>query len=551
MTLADYYLGDERVVLLPIEHLTPAGMSGPLAALLAARRGWSPARVALFNRGFDLYWQRTAALAARTSSWAPPRLRHVALVSAPLAVRPYAQLLNTSAWTLYESDVDPDRSHPELAAYLLAHGDRMTATGEVATAAVHNAAWWLERSDEECAAFAAAAARSPRPDAEGLRALAAATEWLRRLRHETLRPPVVASPHRPIPGTGLLVPQALEAEPPALVQCWAAVARRAVGTYYAAWRAPDPGAVRALCDWLAGTAPPLLVTAERGRVVWDPETPARLGALRDLLKRAGGAAVRAVAADLAVVDRRTRAFLAALRDPAALPAPAPDTEQSGYAYLHRARGLIAYNLHESGMERLDGPDLPYARAMLGARTVHEWAHLAVTAGWVPRTVSDERFAALAAALAGALEDAIAAAPAAARRAAARDLDALAAGGPAGAALASLLLTRLPDYQANLVAWRFLDEAERETYVRHNVRTLRGLYGPAELWRALVRYLYEYQYLGLSAVADPRAYFLRSTWFDADFLDAGVLTEERFAALAAAVGRLCACHAVDERQVRLP
>ena len=74
------------------------------------------------------------------------------------------------------------------------------------------------------------------------------------------------------------------------------------------------------------------------------------------------------------------------------------------------------------MERLHGPALPYARAMLGARTAHEWAHLAVAAGWVPRTVvARASTRALRAALAAALDAAIAAAPAAVRRATAADL----------------------------------------------------------------------------------------------------------------------------------
>ena len=53
----------------PIEHLTPIGMSGEFAALLAARRGWRPAQVALFDAGFSLYWTRSAALARRTATW--------------------------------------------------------------------------------------------------------------------------------------------------------------------------------------------------------------------------------------------------------------------------------------------------------------------------------------------------------------------------------------------------------------------------------------------------------------------------------------------------
>jgi hypothetical protein len=70
---------------------------------------------------------------------------------------------------------------------------------------------------------------------------------------------------------------------------------------------------------------------------------------------------------------------------------------------------------------------------------------------------------------------------------------------------------------------------------------------------LIRYLVEYQYLrphlGLTLIPDARAYFVASTWFDADFLHNGVLDDARFAALVAAVGRLCECYAVDERRFR--
>jgi hypothetical protein len=114
---------------------------------------------------------------------------------------------------------------------------------------------------------------------------------------------------------------------------------------------------------------------------------------------------------------------------------------------------------------------------------------------------------------------------------------------------------MPDWRANLVARAFLTEAEGETYVRHNVRTLRGDYPAPQLWRMLIRYLFEYQYLspalGMTRVPDPRDFLFASTWFADDFLATGVLDEARFDALAAAVARLCACHAVDLGALRLP
>lgn len=552
MTLEDYYFDDARLILVPIEQLTPGGMRPEFAALLQVRLGWDSQRIDLFNTAFSLYWTRTAALASQTRTWAPPRIRHVGLVKDPLAVLPYVQLLNTSAWTLYESDFDPALSNPEFAAYLLVHGDRMALTGEVTTAALHNAAYWFDRTDRECAAFADAAARSPRPDAAAFQTLAVATPWLRQLYHEGLRPAPANTALRAIPGTGLLVPHAVEALPPALVQQWTSVAQIAVAAFHAAWRAPDRVAAASLCDWFAGEAPRLLVTGQGGRIVWDPETPDRLGALRRELRNASGAAVSDIAADLRVSDRHTQTFHAALIEPAALPRPHPDTEQRGYSYLHRDRGLIAYNLHEAGMERLLGPTLPYARAMLGARTVHEWAHLAVDAGWVPQTAPAQCVADLTADLGNALDAAIAAAPRAARAQTAIDLLALqATASSPGDALAQILLTRVPDYQANLLACRFMSAVERETYVRHNIRTLRGQYPADQLWRMLVRYLCEYQYLAFSEVADRRAYFLTSTWFDTDFIATGILDEARFVALTEAVAALHATYTVDETRFRTP
>lgn len=550
LTLADYYFLDRRLLLIPIEQLTPQGMRTEFASLLHVRAAWNQDRITLFNTAFALYWTRTMELAARTRSWASPRLRHVGVVRDARGVRPYVQLLNTSAWMLYESDFDPAVSHPEFAAYLLVHGDRMAQSGEVSSAAVHGAAYWLDRSDDECAAFAAAAARSPRPDAAGCRAIAAALPWLRELHHDELRPATPGTAVHSIPGTGLLVPRRLEQQPVALAQEWTTVARNAVAAFHRTWQQSGAGAVATLTNWLAAEAPPLLITSRAGRIVWDPGNPERLGAVRSELRGASGAAVQDILADLQVIARHTRGFIDSLVDPHALPPPAANTQQNGYSYMHHQRRLIAYNLHEPGMERLQGPALPYARAMLGARTVHEWAHLAVDAGWVPQAVPAPLVADLVTALAAQLDAVVAAAPAPIRTRTAQDLHALRAGASPGHALARILLTRLPDYQANLLACRFLDLAERETYIRHNIRTLRGLYTPAQLWRMLVRYLSEYQYLAFSAVADRVEFFLRSTWFDADFLAAGVLDRTGFLSLVAAVQDICATYRVDESRFRV-
>lgn len=466
-------------------------------------------------------------------------------------MRPYVQLLNTTTWLLYACDLDPATSHAEFLAYLLAHGDRMAATGEVTQAAVHNAPWWFDRTDAECAAFAEAAARSTRPDADAFRALAASIPWLRRLRHERLDPPLIQSPHRSIPGTGLLVPRALEAEPPALVARWTQVAGAAVQRFHAHWRRTDPAAATRLTDWLATTAPPLLVIGQGERILWDPEQSQRIGAVRDVLRRADAVAVEAIAADLATIDEHTRRFHSVLVTPEELPAPAANTTHSGLTFLHRTRRLVGYGLFEAGMERLQGPSLPYEPAMVGARTFHEWAHLADTAGWVPRTTAPDDWRARRAALAAQLEGVVARAPAAVRRATAVDLADLAAGGPLGDAMVRIMVSRLPDFRANLLARRFMSDAERETYVRHNIRTLHGEYPAPRRWRMLLRYLFEFQYLRFSLIDDPRAFFLHSTSFADDCLASGLCDDATFDALAAAMGALCDAYAVDETRFRFP
>ncbi|MGH7785274.1 MAG: hypothetical protein ACRERC_00310, partial [Candidatus Binatia bacterium] len=140
-----------------------------------------------------------------------------------------------------------------------------------------------------------------------------------------------------------------------------------------------------------------------------------------------------------------------------------------------------------------------------------------------------------------------------RAATAGDLAALVGSEPGaaspGAALARLIERRMADYQSNLLAARYLDQAERETYVRQNVRTLRAEYPAARRWRLLARYLYEIQYLRFSAVADPHAFFVHSTWCDADLFASGAISEPRFEALVAAVASLCDAYAVDESRFR--
>jgi hypothetical protein len=133
--------------------------------------------------------------------------------------------------------------------------------------------------------------------------------------------------------------------------------------------------------------------------------------------------------------------------------------------------------------------------MLGARTMHEWAHLAVDAGWVPCVAGDAELGApwpiRPRSLADVNRRGAAGDPYAHRR---RSREVGRDGTPADG-LARIFLARISDYKANLLAQRFLARDEIETYVRHNIRTLRFTYAPASALSDVDRYLFELQYLG--------------------------------------------------------
>ena len=552
MTSPDYYFAHDDLFVIPIEHLSPAGISVAMQHWLGERGRATGGWIALFNDAFRLYRARVAALAARAPQhWFPPRLQHVCVVTAPRRVRPYFQPLNKCSWLLQATDFDPEISTVEFATYQFVHAERMGLLQEVTQTAVWNLAYWLERNDAEIAAFCDGCARSPRPDAAGFRALAEAMPWIRRLHHRTVRPPRVVTPEPPVElaHTGLLMPRAQQPQLDHLVRRWTLAAQSAMEAFHATYARRGRDRAGELCAWLGEHRPSVLVTGGDGRVVWDPERPTEMRAIRAALGGLGEAAANSLRADLAIVAERTRRFLGSLRAPAELPPPHADTAQNGLSYMHVTRRMIAYNLHEPGMERLRVPAPPYERFMLAARTIHEWGHLAVDAGWVPvaaaRRAEHEQ---LSAALADRFEAIHRDAPAAVRTHTAGETARLTRDGTSiGGALARIALARLPDYQANLLARRYLEPAELETYIRNNVYSLALDYPSTALFVRLARYAYEYQYLRLSQVDDPLTYFLDSTWIRDEYLARQIVGEAPLLGLLEAVGALCDCYAVDETQ----
>lgn len=553
--LDDYAFSQDGLFVIPIEGLVPAGLSEAQREVLE-RRGPLPAGwTELFDQAFRAYWTRAADLARRAPRhWFPPRVQNVCIVTRPAAVRPYFQPFHRSSWLLYASDFDPSESNVELGAFLFLQAERAGLARALVPAFAQNLSYWLLRSDGEVDLFRAAARACSRPDAEGYRALADALPWLRELRHVELAPAKLAVPggHATIPGTGLSVPRSALPRLEELLATWGRVAQGVVDRHYAGCARRTRDHAGELADWLREAAPRVLVTGADNALLWDPERPEEVAGLLAELAEIPDAAAASLRADLELAGRRSQRFVDALRAPEELPPPDPrSADQNGLCYMHLERGEIAYNLRESGMQRLREPAPPFERALLGARAVHEWGHRAAAAGWIDVPEARRaRWEELVAETAALHERILAAAPAALRRLCASSLARLTRGHASpGPALVRFSLGRVEDFQSNLLSQRFLEPEERETYVRNQVRSLARELPPEAAFERLARYAYEIQYLRFSAVPDPLAYFLRSTWFAEQYLAPGIVSEDDFHRLCATMGRLCDLYAVDEARFR--
>ena len=548
-SLKRFYFHDPRAFVIPVEHLNDAGMSAEFAGWLKQERNIDQEWIELFNDAFATYRQRAAELEQKNpENWFPPRKQNVCVVIDERATRPYYQPFNKCSWLMYASDFDARSSHRELACYLFLHTERLGLAQNPAAAVAHNLGYWLLRSDDEVAAFADAASRCTRPDAEAFVALAKSLEWIRKMHHPTLRP-LLSKPEEPVgqlPQSGLIATASMQPLLVELVGAFRASVTEVAQRYFAHFAAPP--ASTELCDWLKANRPSVLLTGAGGDILWDPEEHADTARLADAIGGIPTAAAHSIRADIEVAHDRTRRFLAAIRDPDALALPGEDIEQSGLTYIHAHRKLIAYNVFEPDMNRTAEPAAPYERLMLGARTLHEWAHLAVDAAIVRVVPGREgELADAEQAFADRLQEIVDAAPDALAEVAEEERQRTGARS-LGLGLKDTVLGRIDDYLANMLARRLLNTEEMETYVRQQVTSL--VQEDAGPFGQIARHSYELQYLALSAVDDPMRYFNQSTWFPNTFVDAGIVTMARFEALVAAMRSICACYAIDSERVAL-
>jgi hypothetical protein len=553
MDLRRFYFAHRELFVIPVEHLGEGGMSDTMAQAVREDRGLGDAWIELCNRAYATYWARATALHAHApESWFPPRLQNLCIVVEPAGVRPYFQPFHKSSWVLYASDFDPAVSNLEHAVYQLLHAERLGTSRDMAMAVICGMSYWLVREDAEIEAFCTACHRSPRPDAVAFVRLAEAMPWIRTLWHDPLRrpPPELLPTLRRVREAGLWIPAQVQPQLQALVPALrgdaAAVLERYLATAAAA-PATDPAVAMAespvgfVCEWLRQARPPLLVTDERDAVLWDPEAPDELRSLAEALAGIGGRVAQSLRDDLAVVGERSQSFLGSLRHPERLPRPGDDVDQDGGVYVHARRPLMVYSLAQPGLDPRREAAPPYHRLLVGARTIHEWGHLAEEAGWVglPPARRAEHEAAQREIVA-AVDGLLAQAPAPFVRAAAEETRA--ANRQPGALVCELVLTRMSDFLSNLLARHYLPLEELEAYVRANVHTHIG--EETRPLHLLARHAYEYQYLSLGRIDDPLRYFLRSTWFSDYFVDTGLVPLPYLLRLLQAVARVCGCYEVD-------
>ncbi len=534
----------------PLEVLGPCGVSPEFAAQVTAAGLIRESVLNCLGRAFAAFWERSIALhEADPAHWFPPRAQHICFIRKGAEVRPYFQPIYNSSWLLYEVDVDPDTSSLELATYLFFHAERMSWRREVLAAYEETLPYWLLRTEEEIADFHQGCFLSTRPDAAAFRALAEALPWIRSLYHVRLRPPALTFPSGLVTlgRSGLLAPRQDLREWEKLKTTWQQSAERVVERHYGLYAKRTRRSANLLCRWLSERKPEVLIVGQGLDVVWEPARPRETTKLKRSLPDLSPEVAESIRADLEVIDAHSRRFLRAVCAP--LPQQWPNIEPGGLCFLWRERPIIAYRLQEPGMDRLRLPAPPYERLMLGARTMHEWGHLAATAGWVGVTAErTDEWRRTCERLEELCTRVVRDAPPSLRASLGNELDRLAKEGSVARALASIVHARMEDYRANVVAREFLSRLELETYVRNNVTCLQQSMRPTAIFQRLVRYAYEFQYLGLIGLDDPWRYLCASTWFDREYWVSGAVARSLTEELFACVADLCAMQWIDPRKL---
>ncbi len=548
MELAPFYFDHEGCFLLPLEHLSPRGMSSELRAEVLARGLLPEPSADLFDAAVALAFDRLGALhRAAPDSHLPPRLTNVMVVRDAETTRPYFQPFVQMCSVVYATDLDPAQSSAEHAAFQLLVAERLGQLRRYGLALLASLPLLLSLTPEQAAGFTRGACLSERPDRATSHRLA---ELLPSLRANLVAEGAGLEGEPPegygrVRGTTLAALRTFAPELAALGKLAEGAATSVACAYLerqaaASGRHEDEAVAR-----LERERPLVLVTAESGEILWDPERPAEVAALRAALEGIGRLPAESLGRDLATVDRATRRFLGLLRDPDALVVPVQSLEEAGGVFIHHTRRLVAYSLVQPGLDVRREAAPPFHRLLLAARVTHEWGHLAVDAG-VVRVPAHRRqeLQSLGRELHALLTRIAESVPDSATELVRAELAELERD---GVRVEELPLARIEDYQSNLLARRILAPEELEAYIRANVRSL--VAEPIGLLRKLTRYAYEAQYLWLSKMRDPWAYFTTGTWVLEEMVEGELASEAALRELVSLVGRVAATYEIDESKLR--
>ncbi len=544
MQLRPFYFDQPEMFVVPVEHLSPSGVDPEFVRVAQGERELPGGFFELLSEAVATYFARVESLfGSARAQWFPPRLLNLCVVTKPEQARLYYQPFVGASLLLHQSDFDANSSNVEMATYQLVHAERLGITRNVAKTLLLNLGYFIQRSELEREAFAKAASRSIRPDAEAFVALGEAMAWVGGLLHEKLKPALLHSDGlTSIPGTGLLVTDEQTLKVGELIEAFERAGKGALERYYAAQAAPsgDLRPAERVGQHLLEHRPRLLLADREGTVIWDPEDPQELAGLGAALAGMCDRAAVGVCRDLELVAERTQQVLDRIVDSDALPFHADEVEQKDGAYLHEGRRLMVYSLRQPGVDTdREGPP-PFHRWLLGARVGHEWGHLAAEADLVCVSPGkQERHDAALEELAELFDTIIKRAPEALRAQAEEQFSTRPACQSVGEAMVAMQMQRIGDYESNVFAHAVLPIEEMEAYVRVNVRTLAQ--ESFSFLGKLARYAYEYQYLGFSRMTNPRHYFYASTWFPENYIKTGVLGEEEAGLMFDLMAEVCTSH----------
>jgi hypothetical protein len=503
---------------------------------------------AVFDAAYQRMRARMRALSSAAPDYFPPaRTLNVVVLRDP-KLHAFFQPFEGMCALVYASDFDLAQSSVAHAEYQLVVAERVVQTRKLWRATLAALPHLLAMNEEEAADFVSGAERSTRPDRGAAASVAERLAELRaNVETEGLREPSEpAEGFARVKGTPLVIAKSFAPTVNRLAAAVESEVAMLLATRQEAQQAVRPGdepRARVLA-YVKGDRPQVLIANGEGEIVWRPDASEATARLEAELPSLGSAVADSLIADLCVADQVTRWFYQQVSGAAELAIPGV-LEEGGGVYLHHQARMIVYALEQPGLAPLAEEAMPYHRLNLRARTMHEWGHVAATAGLVDVPAARRpAFEQALKNLAKAFSEIVGTLSGEARVNANEELLRMR---EQGDRLEDLAFARLEDYRANLLMKRLMPPEVLEAYVRSNVRSL--LLEEVAPLRKLARYAYEAQYLWLSGLEDPWDYFARSTYFLEEYVHSGFTSEEACKRLFEAMRGLCACYEVDATKVR--